>query len=300
MADVKLGMLLPFVDGLITDGGFVRDFAATVEDAGVESVWAVEHVVVAEDYAPGYPYSPDGRMPSAAGTVPMPDPLETLSFIAAVTERLVLGTAVVVAPLHSPTVLAKRAATLDRLSGGRLLLGLGIGWQREEYAAVGARFERRGLRLEEGIAAMRALWRDRPASYAGETVAFDRVHSLPQPTRGGVPVVLGGNSAAAVDRAGRLADGWFPYTIRPDDLAASAERLVAAAASAGRGADEVPITVWPGSADPSRELDAEWVGRFVAAGATRLVVRPRVATAADLAAVPAFVARYREDVLSRV
>lgn len=233
-------------------------------------------------------------------TGPAPDPLVALAMAAGRTRKLKLGTSVLVVPGRNPVVLAKELATLDRLSGGRLRLGLGIGWQREEYAAVGARFERRGLRLEEGIAAMRALWRDRPASYAGETVAFDRVHSLPQPTRGGVPVVLGGNSAAAVDRAGRLADGWFPYTIRPDDLAASAERLVAAAASAGRGADEVPITVWPGSADPSRELDAEWVGRFVAAGATRLVVRPRVATAADLAAVPAFVARYREDVLSRV
>jgi probable F420-dependent oxidoreductase len=300
MGDVSLGMLLPFVDGLVTSGPFVRDFAATIEAAGVDSVWAVEHVVVAEDYQPGYPYSADGRMPSAAGSVPMPDPLEVLSFIAGATERLLLGTAVVVAPLHSPVVLAKRAATLDTLSGGRLLLGLGIGWQREEYAAVGAAFDRRGLRLEEGIGAMRALWRDRPASYAGETVSFERLHSLPQPVAGRVPIVLGGNSDAAVDRAGRLADGWFPYTIGPDDLAVQAERLAAAATAAGRQPEDVPITVWPGSNDPTRELEVDWVRRFVDAGATRLVVRPRVTTAADLAAVPSFVARYREDVLARL
>ncbi|MCU1375218.1 MAG: class F420-dependent oxidoreductase [Actinomycetia bacterium] len=300
MGDVTLGMLLPFVDGLVTSGPFMRDFAATIEAAGVESVWAVEHVVVAEDYQPGYPYSADGRMPSAAGAVPMPDPLEVLSFVAGATEHLVLGTAVVVAPLHSPVVLAKRAATLDTLSGGRFLLGLGIGWQREEYAAVGAAFDRRGLRLDEAIGAMRALWRDRPASYAGETVAFDRVHSLPQPTGGRVPIVLGGNSGAAVDRAGRLADGWFPYTIDAEGLAAGADRLAAAATAAGRRPEDVPITVWPGSNDPSRELDVDWVRPFVAAGATRLVVRPRVTTAADLAAVPAFVERYQEDVLTRL
>jgi probable F420-dependent oxidoreductase len=300
MGDVTLGMLLPFVDGLVTSGPFMRDFAATIEAAGVESVWAVEHVVVAEDYQPGYPYSADGRMPSAAGAVPMPDPLEVLSFIAGATEHLVLGTAVVVAPLHSPVVLAKRAATLDTLSGGRFLLGLGIGWQREEYAAVGAAFDRRGLRLDEAIGAMRALWRDRPASYTGETVAFDRVHSLPQPTGGRVPIVLGGNSEAAVDRAGRLADGWFPYTIDAEGLAAGADRLAAVATAAGRRPEDVPITVWPGSNDPSRELDVDWVRPFVAAGATRLVVRPRVTTPADLAAVPAFVERYHEDVLSKL
>ena len=290
-------MLLPFVDGLITSGAFLKDFARTVEAAGVESVWAVEHVVIAEDYEPRYPYSPEGRMPSAAGAVPMPDPLETLTFLAAASDRLLLGTAVVVAPLHSPVVLAKRAATLANLADGRLLLGLGIGWQREEYAAVGAPFDRRGLRLEEGIGAMRALWRDSPASYHGETVAFERVHSRPQPAGGSVPIVLAGNSDAAVDRAGRVADGWFPYTVGPDELAAGAARLSAAAQAAGRDPADVPITVWPGSADPARELDADWVRRFVDAGATRLIVRPPIRTRDDLDALPGFVDRYRAEVV---
>ena len=300
MGEVKLGMLLPFVDGLVTSGSFLRDFAATLESSGVESVWAVEHVVVAEEYEPRYPYAAEGRMPSAAGTVPMPDPLDTLAYLAAASDRLLLGTAVVVAPLHSAAVLAKRAATVANLSDGRLLLGLGIGWQREEYAAVGAAFDRRGLRLEEGIGAMRALWRDRPASFAGETVAFHRVHSLPQPPGNAVPIVLGGNSEAAVDRAGRLADGWFPYTVGPDELATGAARLAAAAAGAGRSAADVPITVWPGSADPRREQDVDWVRRFVDAGATRLVLRPPIGTRDDLTTLPAFVDRYRAEVLDRL
>ena len=130
MTDVALGMLLPYADGLITSGSFLRDFAAAAETAGVESLWSVEHVVVADDYEPRYPYSSSGRMPTVSGVLPMPDPLELLAFIAGVTDRMVLGTSVVVAPLHSPVVLAKRAATIDRLSGGRLQLGLGIGWQR--------------------------------------------------------------------------------------------------------------------------------------------------------------------------
>lgn len=300
MRDLKLGLLLPFVDGLITSGSFLREFGRVAEASGVESVWAVEHVVVADDYDPRYPYSPDGRMPSAAGTVPMPDPLELLSFLAASTDRLRLGTAVVVAPLHSPVVLAKRAATIDRLSDGRLLLGLGIGWQREEYAAVGASFSRRGLRLEEGIAAMRALWRDRPATFTGETIAFERVHSLPQPAAGRVPVVLGGHSDAAVDRAGRIADGWFPFTIGPDDFGAAADRVRAAAAGAGRPADAVEISVWPGSHDPTRERDPEFVRRYVDSGASRLVLRPPVMTREDLGALPAFLDGYRTEVLDRL
>ena len=171
----KLGMLLPFGPGLVSSP-LLREFASILETEGVESVWAVEHVVVADAYEPNYPYSADGRMPSAPGVVPMPDPLEVLAHLAATTEHLRLGTCVVVAPLHSPAILAKRTATLDLLSGGRLLLGLGIGWQREEYAAVGVPFEGRGQRLEECVGAMRALWADHPATYEGKSVSFTDVH----------------------------------------------------------------------------------------------------------------------------
>ncbi|NUU22405.1 MAG: LLM class flavin-dependent oxidoreductase [Streptomycetaceae bacterium] len=124
---IRLGMMAPFADGLITDGGFLRDLAATLEDCGVESLWTVEHVVVAEDYEPPYPYSASGRTPSGGEHVPMPDPLETIAFLAGASATLRFGTAVVVAPLHSPVVLAKRAATIDRHSDGRFMLGLGIG-----------------------------------------------------------------------------------------------------------------------------------------------------------------------------
>lgn len=303
---VRLGMMAPFADGLITDGGFLRDYAATLEECEVESVWTVEHVIIAQDYEPLYPYSPTGRTPSGGESVPMPDPLETIAFLAGASQTLRFGTAVVVAPLHSPVVLAKRAATVARQSGGRLMLGLGIGWQKEEYAAVGAPFAARGARLEDAIGAMRALWADNPASYHGTHVSFDRLISLPQPAGGTVPIVLGGNSTPAVERAGRLADGWFPYTITPDDFATQAELLRATATAAGRSADDVELTAWPGSCDPTRELDPGWVRGYTGEGATRLIISapmrgdegllgPR-----GLDALRDHVARYRDTVLAHV
>jgi probable F420-dependent oxidoreductase len=298
---VTFGVLAPYADGLITSGDFLREFAATVEVAGADSVWTVEHVVIAEHYEPRYPYSADGRLPSVrADAVPMPDPLELLAFFAACSTDLLLGTAVVVAPLHSPAVLAKRAATIDRLSGGRVRLGLGIGWQREEYAAVGAPFTGRGKRLEECVHAMRALWQEGPATFHGETTSFDAVHLVPKPLGNAVPIILGGHSDAAVRRAGRIADGWFPFTLSPEELERQTALLRAGAEEAGRDPDDVEITVWPGRCDPMRERDPDWVRRFVDAGARRLVVGARVQQPDQLGALADQLARYRDEVVSKL
>ncbi|WP_436777932.1 LLM class F420-dependent oxidoreductase [Yinghuangia sp. YIM S09857] len=303
---LRLGMMAPFADGLITSGGFLRDFAGTLEECGVESLWTVEHVVIAENYEPLYPYSESGRTPSGGENVPMPDPLETIAFLAGATGTLRFGTAMVVAPLHSPVVLAKRVATIDRHSDGRLMLGLGIGWQKEEYAAVGAPYADRGRRLEETIGAMRALWADAPASYEGRHVSFSRLNSLPRPASGAVPVVLGGNSDPAVGRAGRIGDGWFPYTITPEDFAAQADLLRRTSAEAGRDADAVEITAWPGSCDRTRENDPAWVRGYTENGATRLVIAPRIAGddgllgPRGLDALRDQIARYRDEVLDKL
>jgi probable F420-dependent oxidoreductase len=223
--------------------------------------------------------------------------LELVAYMAACTTELVFGTAVVVAPLHSPAVLAKRAATIDVLAGGRFRLGLGIGWQREEYAAVGASFERRGLRLDECIAAMRALWAEGPSTFQGETVCFDAVHMVPKPLGGRVPIVVGGNSPAAVRRAGRLADGWFPFTIAPDDFARAADVLRHVAREAGRAATAVELTAWPGSFDRGRERDVDLVRRYVEAGARRLVISVAPGPPDH---VEEQVASYRHDVVDRL
>lgn len=293
-----LGVIVPYVDGVVTSGDAMSEFAETLEACGVESVWTVEHVIEAERYEPLYPYDESGKMPGRF--VPMADPLEILAFLAARSRHLVLGTAVMVAPLHPPVVLAKRAATLAGLSGGRLVLGLGIGWQREEYASVGVPYADRGQRLEESVLAMRELWAHRPASFAGRHVAFDRVHLVPPPPGDRVPIILGGNSAAAVDRCGRLADGWYPHAIAPGDFAVAAARLRDAAVATGRSADDVPISVDPSSVDRTKWLDRDWVQQYVDHGATRLVVRSGITGPGDVGTVRETVERYREQVLDRL
>jgi probable F420-dependent oxidoreductase len=305
MADrTALGVLLPLAPGQITSGEFLREWVGVVEECGVESAWGIEHVVLAHEYEPNYPYSESGEIPGGSGADvgarPVPDPLDTLAYVAAVSRTLKLGTSVVIAPLHSPAVLAKRVSTIDNLSGGRMILGLGIGWQREEYDAVGVPFRRRGARLEECIGAMRALWTQAPASYQGEYVTFDRVYSSPQPARGTVPIVLGGHSAPALERAGRIGNGWYPYTIGPEELASSAARLREVAAAAGRDPEEIEITVWPGSHDPQSEFDVDYVRRFVEAGAHRVLINPFAAPGQGLGSVQDQILTYRERVIDKL
>ena len=302
--ETAIGVLLPLAPGQITSGDFLREWVAVVEECGVESVWGVEHVVLAHDYDPKYPYSESGQIPSGSGATagarPMPDPLDTLAYIAAVSEKVKLGTSVVIAPLHSPAVLAKRVSTIDNLSGGRMILGLGIGWQREEYEAVGAPFRQRGARLEECIGAMRALWTAAPATFHGDHVAFERVYSSPRPARGAVPIVLGGNSAPAVERAGRIGDGWYPYTIGPDEFEMSAARLRDVAVAAGRDPAAVEITVWPGSHDAASEHDVDYVRRFVSAGARRLLITPHLGRDQGFASLRDQILGYRQRVLDQL
>jgi probable F420-dependent oxidoreductase len=297
---VKLGVMAPFVDGLITSGDFLREYAATLEDCGVESVFTVEHVVVAEEYELLYPYNAEGRMGGPKGGATMPDPLELLAFLAAASTTLTLGTAVVVAPLHNPAVLAKRCATIDRISGGRLMLGLGIGWQKEEYAACGVPYRDRGARMEECVVAMRALWADHPATHHGRYFSFDRVHSLPSPTNGAIPIVFGGNSDAAVRRTGRMGDGWLPFTISAEDFAVQADLIRTVAAESGRNPGAVELSAWPGSADQSSELDLDWVRRFVDAGATRLLTRATITRPDQLPLLREQIERYREAIIDRL
>ena len=205
---MKLGVLAPLMPGLADSGDFIRSYTALLEDCGVESIWGVEHVVIAEDHEPRYPYSESGDMGTAFRQLALPDALEFLSFVAGCSTQLNLGTAVMLAPLHSPAVLAKRVATLDALSGGRMMLGLGIGWQQEEYAAVGAPF-RSGARLEECMLAMRLVGRF--AGHLPRRALGVRPRVLqPEAARGAVPILLGGNSAPVIDRAGRIGDGWLP------------------------------------------------------------------------------------------
>ncbi|MHB1138831.1 MAG: LLM class F420-dependent oxidoreductase [Microthrixaceae bacterium] len=245
-----------------------RALAAACEEHGVESVWAVEHVVVPAGYESEYPYSRSGRMPGGEDS-PIPDPLVWLTWVGAHTSRLVLGTGVLILPQRNPVVLAKEVATLDALTGGRVRLGVGVGWLREEFDAIGVPFEQRGARTDEYVAALRELWGAAEPTFHGEYVSFDRALSHPQPPSRRVPIVIGGHTPFAARRAGRLGDGFFPANNA--DLEELLPIMRAAATSAGRDPDAIEITTGAAT-DPQRYAE------LVALGVTRMIVPPPALT----------------------
>lgn len=244
---MKLGLLPPYRLGVASDPAWMGTFARHAEEAGFESLLTVEHVVVPVGYESRYPYSDTGRMP-LPDDCELPDPLELLAWIAARTERLRLGTGILVLPEHHPLQLAKRVATIDRLSGGRVFLGVGVGWNREELEAVGVDPATRGARTDEGIAALRATWAEEEVSFHGTYASFERVRSHPKPVqsvggRTGVPILVGGHAAAAARRAGRLGDGFFPLGLSGAVLDERLAQVADAARAAGRDPASVPLTL---------------------------------------------------------
>ncbi len=197
--------------------------AVEAERCGFATLWSGEHVVMVDSSSSRYPYSADGRI-AVPPTADWIDPMVGLSFAAAATSTIGVATGVLLLPEHNPVVTAKQAATLDVLCGGRLTLGVGIGWSREEFDALGVPFPRRAARTEEYVAAMRTLWRDDVASFAGEFVGFDRVRVNPKPHEGRqIPIMVGGNSDAALRRAAAWGDGWYGFNLA--GMADVADRL---------------------------------------------------------------------------
>jgi probable F420-dependent oxidoreductase len=215
--------------------------ATAAEELGCEALWAVQHVVMPVAHASRYPYAADGVLPGGSA-VAIPDPLVWLAWVGAVTSRIRLATGVLVLPQQHPLVVAKQVATLDRLTGGRVILGLGAGWLQEEFDALGAEFAPRGAALDEGIEVLRRAWRDDPVEFAGNQIAFEPVHVEPKPAQM-VPIHIGGHSDAAARRAGRVADGFFPLGRRGDELRRLVEHARACAVDAGRDPTSVEITV---------------------------------------------------------
>lgn len=226
------------------------------EAAGFESVWGGEHVILPTSIESKYPYTADGKIPAEPET-PIPDPLIWLAFAAAAAPTLRLGTCILIVPQRNPLILAKELATLDRISGGRVELGLGIGWMREEFDALGVPWARRGARNDEYIEAMQALWAGPHAEYHGEFVDFEPATCSPRPIQERIPILVGGDSDAAIGRAARIADGYFPGEGDSTRLAALIERLRAAAEAEGRDPDEIEINAMFASqlADPQRGVE---------------------------------------------
>jgi probable F420-dependent oxidoreductase len=244
-AKVRFAVVLPVGGGKLADPDWVVAYAVHAEALGFESLVAVEHAVIISDHASKYPYTRSGRFPLAQDCA-IPDPLELLSFLAASTSSIGLATGVLILPEHHPVVMAKRLATLDRLSGGRLRLCIGNGWMREELEACGTDFETRGRRMDESIDVLRLLWGpDGPhgASHHGEFFDFDGALSNPKPVRGSIPVHIGGHSDAAARRAGLRGDGFQPLGLQGVDLEKKLAVMRTAATEAGRNPDALELSL---------------------------------------------------------
>lgn len=216
--------------------------ARTAEQFGFESIWTVEHVVIPVGFKTPYPYSRDGKFPGGE-EVPIPDPLLPLAYAAALTTKLRLATGVVILPQRHPLYLAKELATLDVLSNGRAILGVGSGWLKEEFESLGVDFHTRGARTDEAIQAMRALWRESDSSFHGEHFNFGPVKSFPKPVqKGGVPIYIGGHSPAAARRAARFGDGFFPPLGDPAGLKGLFALVKEECAKRGRNFAEIELS----------------------------------------------------------
>lgn len=242
---------LAFAASMGVEGPAALEICRRAEAAGFESVWGGEHVVLPTRMTSKYPYTADGKIPAEPDT-PIPDPLIWLAFAAAAAPKLRLGTCILIVPQRNPVVLAKELATLDRLSGGRVELGLGVGWLREEFEALGVPWERRGERNDEYIAAMRALWAGPHAEFHGKFVDFPPVTCSPRPVQRSIPILVGGDTDAAIARAVRIADGYFPGEGDATRLAALIARLREAEKRAGGEPGRIQINAMFGAqmADP--------------------------------------------------
>lgn len=233
---VRIGAVVPNAGRLPLDNG-IPTMARVLEQAGYESLWVSDHIVLPTVMASRYPFAADGRATWPSDT-PYVDALIALALIAGATDAVTIGTAALVLPLRHPVELAKQAASIDVASAGRLTLGVGAGWLREEFDALGVPFEGRGRRLLEWMEIARDCWTGRPAARSSERYTLPAgVLCLPTPAHR-IPFLMGGHSQIALQRAGAQADGWLAQQplsqLDPPELAAGAAVMRAAAAAAGR------------------------------------------------------------------
>ncbi|MGH2585024.1 MAG: LLM class F420-dependent oxidoreductase [Dehalococcoidia bacterium] len=193
--------------------------AELADRLGFDSLQVTDHVVVPLEIASPYPYNATGRF-AASPDIDYYEPISLIGYLAGRTQRIRLGTSVLIAGYRNPVVTARQLASLDQLSGGRIVIGLGAGWMAEEFVALQSPpFEARGTITDEVIQVFRAIWRDQPASFEGKYFRFPPLGAMPKPAQpGGIPIIVGGNSRPAIRRAARLGDGWQPFKLPPDEL----------------------------------------------------------------------------------
>ncbi|MGE3267321.1 MAG: LLM class F420-dependent oxidoreductase [Chloroflexota bacterium] len=250
-------------NGASANAASIAALAARAEELGYDSVWVSDHVAIPTSITSTYPYGPPGSFNPEA-TKNFWEPFSVLAFVAGMTKQIELGTSVIVLPQRPPLLIAKQWATLDALSGGRAILGVGAGWMREEFEALGFghQFDRRGVATDESIKILRAAWTtDGPVEHHGEAYDFGPVLLEPKPARpGGLPIWIGGHGKRSIRRAAELGDGWQPLRISADELSPMIGYLHEQCQRYGRHADDVTLSLGilaqpPGTADSGNEWE---------------------------------------------
>ncbi len=265
---MKLGIFLP----LAGDPSQLRETltlaATTAEAAGFHSLWFAEHVALFDTHVSRYPYAPDGAFP-LSGEAGLLEPFTAIVFAAALTTRIRLGTGVCLVPQRPPLYTAKQVADTDVLSGGRLDFGVGIGWLREEFQALGVPFDDRARRCREYLAAMRSLWTESVSSYRGTLLDLPPLRMFPKPVqKPHPPIVFGGESDAALRRVADLGQGWYGFALLPEEVGPRLAVLDRLLARRGRTRAEIEISVSP-YFKPAR--DAAALRRYAEAGVDQVI-----------------------------
>ena len=247
--------------GACADPDGARRVAQAAEQGGFESLWTGEHVVLPDPQAPPSPSPPD---------VPFLDPAVALAHVAAHTKTIRLGTGIIILPQRNPVVLAKELTSVDVVSGGRLIFGLGIGYLKAEFDALGIPFEDKSARAMDYLAAILALWTQDKPSYQGRFVSFSGIQSQPRPVqKPHPPIVIGGHSEPAFRRAVEHANGWYGFMLDVEKTAKAIEGLYEAEEKYGRPAALGPLDI---SVTPRGKLGLDTVKRFADLGVARLIV----------------------------
>lgn len=289
---MKFGVMFANVGPMAFPEGAVA-LAQAAEAGGFESLWTVEHALVPEGYESAYPYSDTGRMPGPDDS-DIPDPLIWLAYVAARTTTIRLATGILILPQRNPIIVAKEIATLDRLSGGRVEIGVGVGWLEEEFDAIGVPFRERGKITDDHIATLRALWSDGPTTVHSAYSNFGPAYSRPRPTQERIPIVIGGHTKAAARRAGRLGDGFFPGRASREDLTELIGIVRASAEEHGRDPDAIEITAIGERVFGADALDE--VEALADLGVSRIIVWP---LAFDPEGQREAFARFGDEVIAR-
>ena len=264
--------------------------ARKAEECGFESLWIPEHIILPVTYKSPYPYSSSGRM-GAPPESPLHDPMLALAYVAGITSKIRLATGVFVLPIRNAFTTAKAVASLDVLSGGRFIFGVGIGWLEEEFIAVGMNFKDRAMRTREYLALMKELWTSDAPNYHDKSVSVEGFKFMPKPAQKPYPpIVFGGNTEPSLKRAAKLGDGWYGIADSTEQIGATIKRLREIEREVGR---TVPLEL---TVSRLREqLKPEQIGQFAEMGVSRIIVGPGASTKEHIASME----KFGDEVISR-